>query len=669
MKNIPKKSPSTKKQSSILQWSNRGKIIIGKEEVIDLTFDDTEIILKDEEETVLVKEQETEDITMDLCGQESKDVNCPICEADITQHDIDSRTKHVEKCLLLLTLKEKKISEIETNSNKRKKKETKTCDRNLVYVNKKPKNSKETEKKEIKAPSNLSVSKRKNQIPRVKILRFPTNPTNTYEIAVDAFCYAPHNSINQYFLTHFHADHYGGITKKWCYERLENIPEDLNDVEFKKIIYCTRITSKLLTLRFSVDPRFIAVLDLDKRYLIKSFGGITPSDIKEGAILCNENGPGLYVTPISANHCPGSAIFLFESISTENKRRYTLHCGDFRVSKEMILHDRLKPFFIENSNCEPLDFVYLDTTYMTPKYNFPKQNNVCEEVSSMLYRFVHPDESDSLASYVFGILKQSRITDFVTKFMKKKKLLILIGTYLIGKENLAISILKKLNCPIYVLNINSRGDKSEIIKSFDDLYLNLKLTDDELGGECECVVHLVPMKIVGTLSELSNYFNHNKYHASFERCIGFRPSGWSFLNPWETDNSDIGINTNALEVDSKLSELHEIMITQPKYSYLDNIIQKVVAGSKSSGTDSSLYKLYAIPYSEHSSFRELCFFSIFLNVKHIIPTVNIDNPNSIAKMESIIRTWKYYRDVKLNKECNLESTLIEKIQSLRINDF
>ena len=72
-----------------------------------------------------------------------------------------------------------------------------------------------------------------------------------YQVAVDAFCFAPHDTINQYFLTHFHADHYGGISKKWAYERVFGNDEDAfnnqtfdfdDDSIYKKIIYCTGIT-------------------------------------------------------------------------------------------------------------------------------------------------------------------------------------------------------------------------------------------------------------------------------------------------------------------------------------------------------------------------------------------------------------------------------------------
>ena len=48
--------------------------------------------------------------------------------------------------------------------------------------------------------------------------------------------------------------------------------------------------------------------------------------------------PGLYVTPITANHCPGAAIFFFESIGIDNKIYRILHCGDFRVNMEILNH-------------------------------------------------------------------------------------------------------------------------------------------------------------------------------------------------------------------------------------------------------------------------------------------------------------------------------------------
>jgi Cft2 family RNA processing exonuclease len=85
------------------------------------------------------------------------------------------------------------------------------------------------------------------------------------------------------------------------------------------------------------------------------------------------NTGGVRVTPIEANHCPGSALFLFEGQQTTHAGdsayksphvnstrvfRY-LHCGDFRASPQHVLHPAMV--------AKKIDTVYLDTTYLDPK--------------------------------------------------------------------------------------------------------------------------------------------------------------------------------------------------------------------------------------------------------------------------------------------------------------
>lgn len=65
-------------------------------------------------------------------------------------------------------------------------------------------------------------------------------------------------------------------------------------------------------------------------------------------------------TAIAAGHCPGSAMLL-----VEGKEGTVLYTGDFRLEKgsaRMIgaLHDA-------QGNKKPVDSVYCDTTFLTPK--------------------------------------------------------------------------------------------------------------------------------------------------------------------------------------------------------------------------------------------------------------------------------------------------------------
>lgn len=691
--NQKKISSVARGQRSIFEYTKtEDKVEIQKNcssyEVIDLTNDTELFEVKIEEDRAVDGELPVEE------------VQCPMCNLSLVDYTMDDRIRHVEECLSLVTLKEseanttngstirqqdqycdKEKKSIDSQKNKRMKKQITQLDNvKEKYVNKRAK-IEPTKTKTIKPPVTFTASRIKPQIPRVKTLTFPVTGNINYQVAVDAFSYAVHEVINKYFLTHFHSDHYGGITKKWCYERVFNEGDNLEDAtKYKKIIFCSKVTAKLLNLYFSIDLKFIMALEMDKRYLIHKFG--EPDIVTEDGLVecCEMLSPGLYVTSISANHCPGSVIFLFESLNANGETFRILHCGDFRVNREILDHPLLIPFNIKNEGNLLLNKVYLDTTYMSPAYNFPKQELVCKMVSDMFYHLTYSQEeiesNDSLFSTWFGVFKQSRITDFITKRedkSRKKKFLILVGTYVIGKERLAISILKRMNkCPIFVLNINSRGNKLDLIRTFDDDYLNEVLTDNDFEeSDADCMIHLVPMKIVSSIDELSNYFNHNKYFEHFERCIGLRPTGWSFLNIYEKQDKQTLMNSSGC-----YKNLLQLMKTQPIFSFIENILPQfpilsLISRTKRGKHDESLYRIYTLPYSEHSSFRELSFFAIFLKIGEIIPTVNINDESSIMQMNEIIKLWETIRSYKMNQKrtSELDPKVAQAIYHLNIDDF
>lgn len=512
--------------------------------------------------------------------------------------------------------------------------------------------------KVIKPPTKkISTTVKRRPIPQVKLLDFPFNCDQTYTVSFDAFNYSPHATVDQYFLTHFHADHYGGITKSWSYERVFGEDTDFeDDSKYKSIVYCTTITGKLLTIRIGVDPRFIFHMELDTRYCVKRFDlKLGPLNLNNGGQISEETTPGLYATPLTANHCPGAGIFLMESISLDGEVRRMLHCGDFRVCRDIFSHPLLAPFSLDppinQTQQLHLDKVYLDTTYMTPTYNFPKQELVCQSTADMFHDLCA--DTDLFETW-FGLMKQLRITDFLTlnRTKKKKKILVLVGTYVIGKEKLAIAILKRLQCQIFVLDVNSRGDKHKILRTYKDDYLDSVLTSDPLGNDSAefsqspCVVHLVPMKIVGGLDHLSNYFNHNGYFEHFERCVGIRPTGWTFALPQARAMGEL-FNKDKLPGD-QLSALAEMLSNTPEFGFDKDILPQIPPrnNKKTAKATDSLYRIYTVPYSEHSSFRELAYFVMFFNIKNVIPTVNIHNEFSILNMLRIIDIWEKGRSLR-----------------------
>lgn len=147
---------------------------------------------------------------------------------------------------------------------------------------------------------------------------------------VDAFKFGAVDGCKAYFLSHFHSDHYGGLTRSWCHGP----------------IFCTPVTARLVAMCLGVDSQWL-------------------HPVKLGVTIVVE---GVEVQFLEANHCPGAALILFQTQSGQR----ILHTGDFRACKKMQTYPELL--------CARVTSLYLDTTYCNPKYNFPLQEDVIDFV-------------------------------------------------------------------------------------------------------------------------------------------------------------------------------------------------------------------------------------------------------------------------------------------------
>eukprot|EP00741_Cyanophora_paradoxa_P018931 tig00021105_g18276.t1 len=161
---------------------------------------------------------------------------------------------------------------------------------------------------------------------------FKKVPNTTF--LVDAFKH-PNSVTKHWFLTHFHSDHYGGITRSWA-----------------GTVVCTEITAALVAFTFRIPLSAMVRLQLNVPVRIE----------------------GVEVTALEANHCPGAALFLFRVPipgSPDAYRTY-LHTGDMRYCPAMRAYPAL-------ANA-PIDILYLDTTYCAPKHVFPTQDAMIDFV-------------------------------------------------------------------------------------------------------------------------------------------------------------------------------------------------------------------------------------------------------------------------------------------------
>jgi len=441
-------------------------------------------------------------------------------------------------------------------------------------------------------------------------------------ICVDAFRYGAVAGCQAYFLSHFHSDHYVGLTSHWTHGP----------------IYCSKVTANLVKQQLRVDPQFVIALEFEQPIELPGTNGVK-------------------VTMIPANHCPGSSLYLFEKavgkkFNGEPKLQRILHCGDFRACRQHVEHPLLMP----EVQCkvsgkikeQKIDVCYLDTTYLNPKYAFPSQEAVIKACADMC---VSLSKHTVDANDGWEQMKRERAGEGMTKFVRKEsqidaaeqempdgdtdavaldrnpnasqqilrtaslpnvkygrgRLLVVVGTYSIGKERICLGIARALNSKIY-----APPSKQRIITALEDPELNAFMTDDPRAAQ----VHMTPLFEIRaeTLDDyLKDYFPH------FTRAVGFRPSGWNYRAP-ASRFLDAPAVATVLNGDNWKST----------YSMRDLVPQR---GS------SSRASCFGVPYSEHSSFRELTMFCCALRIEKIVPTVNVGSAKSREKMKAWCERW------------------------------
>jgi DNA cross-link repair 1A protein len=163
------------------------------------------------------------------------------------------------------------------------------------------------------------------------------------------------NTTN-HFLTHFHADHYGGITSSWSHGT----------------IYCSLPTANLVGQQLGVDKKYIHPLPM-----------FTPT-------VVGSKGKPITVTLLDANHCPGAIMFLFEV-----GKKKILHVGDFRWNREIMMQQAPLRALRKTT----LDELFLDTTYCNPKYSLPSQ---AETIQATIRIFEEEMKHKDKTLHLFG---------------------------------------------------------------------------------------------------------------------------------------------------------------------------------------------------------------------------------------------------------------------------
>ncbi|XP_062928061.1 DNA cross-link repair 1A protein isoform X2 [Mobula hypostoma] len=254
---------------------------------------------------------------------------------------------------------------------------------------------------------------------------------------VDAFQYGVIEGCTGYFLTHFHSDHYGGLSKN-----------------FRCPIYCSTITRNLVISKLKVQDQHVISLPMNTECIVE----------------------GVKVVLLDANHCPGAVMLLFQLPNGNT----LLHTGDFRANASMERYSHLKG--------RKVHILYLDTTYCSPEYTFPSQQETIQFVGNIAFESV----------------------------TMNPRTLVVCGTYSIGKEKVFLAIAEVLGCKVCTTK-----NKLDILRCLGWEQINSVITLDWASSQ----LHLLPMMQI-TFKGLQAHMN--KFPGKYDRVVAFKPTGWTY---------------------------------------------------------------------------------------------------------------------------------------------
>jgi DNA cross-link repair 1A protein len=281
-----------------------------------------------------------------------------------------------------------------------------------------------------------------------------------------------------------------------------------------------------------------------------------------------------------------------------------------------VQHPLLRPDVINPITGKPqqqrIDVCYLDTTYLSPKYGFPEQQDVITACRDLCLRLnkeagVEFDTEKTPGRLMSNFLSTAGNKPADRAAKVDGRLLVVIGTYSIGKERICMGIAKALGSKIF-----ATPPKRRICACLEDPELSALLTDDPR----EAQVHMQTLFEIRA-DTLADYLDTLK--PDFSRVVGFRPTGWTYRPPAGRVIQNPPVST----------VLHGENWKTPFTS-------QNLTPQRGSTRESACF---GVPYSEHSSFRELTMFCCALRIGRVIPTVNVGSQKSREVMKAWIDRW------------------------------
>eukprot|EP00761_Pharyngomonas_kirbyi_P014757 gb/GECH01014787.1/.p1 GENE.gb/GECH01014787.1/~~gb/GECH01014787.1/.p1 ORF type:complete len:722 (+),score=156.25 gb/GECH01014787.1/:1-2166(+) len=301
----------------------------------------------------------------------------------------------------------------------------------------------------------------------------------------------------------------------------------------------------------------------------------------------------MQVTLIDANHCPGACMFLLDGYFGR-----ILVTGDFRYTEHLLPSIPRHP---------PVDVLYLDDTFLDPRADLPPRDQAGHQILDLIDRY--PPHTQ-----------------------------VLIGMDHLGKEELLVSIALRFRTLIVVTEERLRDIR--VIQSLTDL------PDLFTHHPADGRVHVLPRRRV---SHRSVAQANQQSHKSGTGCpvIGIIPSGWAATQPGP-DTDAPPRRLPALQKAATTANAFTATIL-PRTNEHDNDSQ---SHKSSHGDDQKKSeeggRVHIVPYSSHSSYRELETFVSEIRPYRMVSTSRGDTPALLRSMGHLLRDEESQHDSSLH---------------------
>ncbi|KAH9577421.1 DNA repair metallo-beta-lactamase [Trypanosoma melophagium] len=447
-----------------------------------------------------------------------------------------------------------------------------------------------------------------------------------------------------FFLSHFHSDHYNGITNSWHHG----------------IIYASRPTVNMLRWKLGVEESCVRGMELFVVYVFSLTNGEFLYEYAENEKSMDCSNDCFSVRLIPANHCPGAVMFLFYSPIFGT----IFHTGDFRFNgghSNSLYSSLTRSVWDLNMTDNPVlkciagnvNVLYLDNTYCDPRFEFPTHAEVLREVNNSLL-LVFSECASALQSENNNN-NNNNVSDKREKREKNICVAVLIGTYFIGKERIALSIqgtflpLPSRNedhkfVPTYVSPEKYRtlqeldyfpdrfipfsqniGNISSGIRKYE-----IQLPEETLHSSSTVARNLFPENAVEFTEDASKetrYFltpilvplSSVDFPALSAACVKQAKRQRGDVST----ESDVSDNYKCQSLHKEILPLWDNEVIDLKQ--FDGVLSVMPTGwtkKMKKYKVNSRITLLRVPYSEHSSFSELLNFVEFVNPERVVPTVS-----------------------------------------------